>query len=135
MKIVVRLSMVVAILLLVTNMAFAKANGCDQERCYKITATDENGNTYNDFWLLVSSCEGNAMLFSEKAGTNYELYPFSGGPGGYSTEIGPPLVEWTTFIAKDLEGGNNTGYIWIPVYGSYIKAIGQRYGTRYTVEG
>ena len=46
MKVAVRLAILVATLLLVTNMAFAQC--CDQLACYDIVATAENGNTNND---------------------------------------------------------------------------------------
>ena len=55
MKVAVRLAILVAALLLVTNMAFAQ---CDQIVCYDIVATDQNGDTYTDYWEVCLYNEG-----------------------------------------------------------------------------
>jgi len=59
MKAAVRLAILVAALLLFTNMAFAQ---CDQEVCYNITATFENGYTDSDYWEVCLYNEGTGNL-------------------------------------------------------------------------
>ena len=56
MKVIVRLAILVATLLLVTNMAFAQCR--DQLICYDIVVTFENGDTYDDFWEVCLNDEG-----------------------------------------------------------------------------
>jgi hypothetical protein len=90
MKVVVRLAILLATLLLVTNMSFA--NGiCDKPICYDIIGTDENGNTNTDFWEVCLNDDGIGLLLSDKTGT-YELYLFGGGPGWFNTSGGPGFV-------------------------------------------
>ena len=61
MKVVVRLAILVAALLLVTNMAFAKSYVI-KIICYDILATDENGNTNSDFWEVCLNNDGTGSL-------------------------------------------------------------------------
>lgn len=131
MKAMVSLAILVAALLLVTNMVFAD---CVKELCYEITSTDEYGNTDYDYWFACLKDDGIGWLYSDNADRWYKLYLFAGGPGGYLTEQGPPLVEWPTWIAKDKDG-DNVGHIWTNAYYSNLIAAGERYGTRYTVKG
>jgi hypothetical protein len=60
MKVAGRLAILVAALLLVTNMAFA--NGCDQAVCYNIIATYENGDTNTDYWEVCLYNDGTGSL-------------------------------------------------------------------------
>ena len=82
MKVAVRLAILVAALLLVTNMAFAF---CDQFICYDIVATYENGNTNTDYWEVCLNNVGNGTLTSDNTDSYYELYLFGGGPGWFNT--------------------------------------------------
>ena len=68
MKVAVRLAILVATLLLVTNMAFAQ---CDQEVCYDIVATFENGYIDTDYWDVCLDDEGTGMLHSDNTGNTY----------------------------------------------------------------
>jgi hypothetical protein len=143
MKVVVKLALLlVAGVLFFTNAAFAASfSDCgsgegDIKYCYEITATEDDGTTYTDNWYVCARPDGSGYLCSDNLGSCSAilLYAFSGGPGGYKTERGPSQAEWPAFVAKDATG-NNVGYIWTPVYGAYLQAIGVRNGIKYTVEG
>jgi len=108
MKVFVRLAILVAALLLVTNMSFA---GCDNLICYDIVATDENGDTHSDFWRVCLYDDGTGSLESYNAGY-YDLYLFGGGPGWFNTSGYPGFVngnpKWATWIAH---GENESGFL------------------------
>jgi hypothetical protein len=141
MKVVVRLVILVAALLIVTNMSFAQDNLlCDNNLiCYDIIGTDENGNTNTDFWEVCLNEEGTGLLLSDKTGT-YELYLFGGGPGWFNTSgdatiSGKP--RYTTWIAR---GEYESGFLQ-PIGdgagadGYLLTGEGVRETTRYTIKG
>jgi hypothetical protein len=133
MKVAVRLAIVVATLLLVTNMAFA---GCDNLICYDIIATDEYGNTNSDFWEVCLYDDGTGSLYSNNAETSYNLYLFGGGPGWFNTSGSPAIggnPRWTTWIAR---GESEAGFLQPIGDGNMITGEGVRIeNTRYTVKG
>jgi len=139
MKVVVRLVILVAALLLVTNMAFA---GCDNKPiCYDILATDEYGNTNSDSWEVCLEDDGTGWLDSANASTTYNLYLFGGGPGWFNTSgdatiSGKP--RYTTWIAR---GEYEAGFLQ-PIgegggAGDLLTGEGVHIGgsTRYTIQG
>ena len=99
--------------------------------CYQISAT-EGAALYEDYWQACFYTDGTGSLHSANADHTYDLYLFSGGPGGYSTK--EDSIGWSTWIALG-SGPESTGYIWTPVFGTYLQAIGQHNGTRYSVRG
>ena len=137
MKVAVRLAILVATLLLVTNMAFAQ---CDQEVCYEIVATFENGNTDNDYWAVCLDDEGTGMLHSFNTGYDYDLYLFGGGPGWFNTSGAPAIggnPGYTTWVAW---GEYEAGFLQpigdgVGVPGYLLTGEGQSHGTRYTIAG
>jgi hypothetical protein len=136
MKTVVRLTLVVATLLVVSNVALAQCTN-EQEFCYAITATDEYGNTYTDTWWVGLCNEGYGELCSENNGC-FDLYLFGGGPGWFNT-AGNPMFGgnpfWTTWIANNMYGGE-AGYLQPQGTGGLLlTGEGHTYGTRYTVKG
>jgi len=146
MKVLVRPAILVAALLLVTNLAFAL---CYQLICYDIIATQENGNTNSDFWEVCLNNDGTGYLFSDNnPGNTYALYLFGGGPGWFNTDGSPKFGEnpnwitwignpnWTTWIAH---GANESGFLQPIGQGSskgvLLTGEGVRNGIRYTVQG
>jgi hypothetical protein len=135
MKVVVRLAILVAALLLVTNMAFAQ---CDQFICYDIVATDQNDDTNTDEWEVCLNNNGTGSLYSDEADTDYNLYLFGGGPGWFNTSGSPAIggnPRWTTWIAR---GINESGFLQ-PIGDGYMltgEGLHEGEGTsRYTVQG
>ncbi|MFZ3138180.1 MAG: hypothetical protein WA126_12420 [Thermodesulfovibrionales bacterium] len=136
MKVAVRLAILVAALLLVTNMAFAKCS-IDQLICYDIIATDEYGNTDSDYWEVCLNNDGTGSLYSDNAETSYDLYLFGGGPGWFNTSGYPGFVNgnprWTTWIAR---GEDESGFLQPIGEGLMLTGEGVRTeNTRYTVQG
>jgi hypothetical protein len=133
MKVAVRMAILIAALLLVTNMAFAR---CYQEACYDIVATDETGYTYSDFWVVCLNNDGTGSLISENADvTDYNLYLFGGGPGWFNTSGDPAIGGnpiWTTWIAR---GTYASGFLQPLGDGYMLTGEGENNGTRYTVQG
>lgn len=139
MKVLVRLAILVAALLLVTNLAFA--NGCpiEEKLCYDIIGTDENDNTNSDSWEVCLYDDGTGLLYSDKTGL-YNLYLFGGGPGWFNTNGYPGFVngdpKWATWIAH---AENDSGFLQ-PIgeggsKGDLLVGEGVRDGIRYTVQG
>jgi hypothetical protein len=140
MKVVVRLAILVATLLLVTNMAFAGCSIEDQSVCYNIIATYENGNTYSDYWEVCLNNCGIGSLYSDNAETTYNLYLFGGGPGWFNTSGDPAFggkPRYTTWIAH---GEYESGFLQpigdgVGADGYMLTGEGQSDGYRYTVLG
>ena len=138
MKVVVRLAIVLATFLLVANMAPAAFAACEQEYCYEITSTDQNGNTMSDTWDVCLGDDGTGTLFSYNATTTYSLYLFGGAPGTVNTAGLPALgghPGWTTWVAS---GPSASGFLQpMPPGGGglIISGEGQQGGTRYTING
>ena len=155
MKVALRLVILVASLLLVTNVVFAQVPYPPEiERtcfCYDIVATDEFGTTTNDSWDVCLYTNGTGKLHSYNSGNSYALYLFGGGPGWFNTDGSPQSGEnpnfitsigypnWTTWIAH---GANESGFLQ-PIGeggggGDLLTGEGVRTGdgnTRYTVQG
>jgi hypothetical protein len=131
MKVLMRVMILFAAVLLVGNMAFANDNGCDRLVCYEITATDEHGNTLNDFWFVCLNDKGYGVLYSDYADREYNLYLFD-QPAFYSTE--KPGWGWSTWMLLD-SYGNSAAHIWTQALGIYLQGAGVRDGTRYTATG
>jgi hypothetical protein len=133
MKVAGRLAILVAALLLVTNMAFAPE--CYQPLCYDIVATYENGNTNTDYWDVCLNNGSTGTLYSENADTTYSLYLFGGGPGWFNTSGSPAIggnPQWTTWIAR---GEYESGFLQPLGDGYMLTGEGESYGYRYTVQG
>jgi hypothetical protein len=138
MKVILTLGILVAALLLVTNMSFA---GCANLICYEIVATDEYGNTNTDFWEVCLDNDAIGSLYSLNAGTSYQLYLFGGGPGWFNTTGAPGFPNgspnYTSWIAHS---ANASGYLQ-PIgegssKGDLLTGEGVRIdNTRYTVQG
>jgi hypothetical protein len=132
MKVVVRLAILVATLLLVANMAFAF---CDQLICYDIVATYENGNTNSDYWEVCLYNSGTGDFHSHNTDLYYNLYLFGGGPG-WSNTSGDPAIggnpRYTTWIAW---GKNEAGSLQPIGDGYMLTGEGQSDGYRYTIQG
>lgn len=138
MKIVLRLAILFAALLLIANMALAKV--CDEEICYNVTENDEYGFTNNDFWRVCLNNNGTGELCSLSAEDCYALYLFGGGSGWFNTSGAPGLINgnptWTTWI---LHGTSESAFLQ-PIgggtsKGDMITAEGVHDGTRYTALG
>jgi hypothetical protein len=133
MKVLMRLAIVLAILLLVTNMAFAQ---CDQDYCYSITATDEYGNTDTDLWEVCLNNNGIGELCSMKLQNCLSLYLFGGGSGWFNTSGDPAFggkPNWSAWVA----GGINGSGLLQPI-GEGLLLTGEGVSsneTRYTVQG
>jgi len=135
MKVAVRLTILVAALLLVTNMAFAAPCPIDKLHCYEIVATDENGNTNSDLWTVCLDNGGTSSLYSSNANTSYSLYLFGGGPGWFNTSGNPAFggnPQWSTWIAH---GTNESGSLQPIGDGYMLTGGGERNGTKYTIQG
>jgi hypothetical protein len=132
MKLFVRLAILVAALLLVANMALAF---CDKPICYDIVATEQNGDTYNDYWEVCLYDEGTGDLCSDNAGC-YSLYLFGGGPGWFNTSGYPGFVNgnpnWTNWI---LHGTTESAFLQPIGEGWLLTAEGVHDGNRYTAQG
>ena len=137
MKVAVRLAILVATLLLVTNMAFAQ---CDQVICYDIVATFENGNTNTDDWEVCLNNSGTGTLLSDNTGDTYSLYLFGGGPGWFNTSGDPAIggnPRYTTWVAW---GANQAGFLQpigdgVGFPGYLLTGEGESGGNRYTIAG
>jgi hypothetical protein len=134
MKVAVRLAILVAALLLVTNMAFA-SQPCDESMCYEIVATDENGTPHTDLWFVCLYNDGTGTLHSDNAATLYQLYLFGGGLGWFNTSGDPAIggnPQWTTWIAR---GTNESGSLHPIGDGYLLTGEGETNGNRYTIQG
>lgn len=146
MKVALRMLVLVASLLLVTNVVFAQVPYPPEiERtcfCYDIVATDEFGTTTNDSWDVCLYTNGTGKLHSYNSGNSYALYLFGGGPGWFNTDGGPGFVNgqpnYTSWIAH---GEYEAGYLQ-PIgegssKGDLLTGEGVHIGgtTRYTIQG
>jgi hypothetical protein len=144
MKVLMRLAMVLAILLLVTNMVFAQ-EGCDQEYCYEITGNDQgaiktvNGIMPDDMWRVCLNNDGTGSLYSFYEGTTYDLYLFGTNLDGFDingSPVGGGNMNWISWVVR---GEYGSGFIRLMPSGygggSFLTGAGENYGTRYTVSG
>jgi hypothetical protein len=136
MKVVVRLAILVAALLLVTNMAFA-GSICDQQLCYDVTYTNDQGNVVweDTMWVCLSD-DGYGELYLYDDNYSCNLYLFGGGPGWFNASGAPAFggkPKWSTWLGI------------CPYYIAYsLQPIGEGYlltgveeyeNSRYTVTG
>jgi hypothetical protein len=120
MKFILRLTILVAALLLVSNMVFA---ACDQERCYNVTATDQIGIVSTGTWRVCLNDNGTGFL--KDIGSQYLLRLFGGGPGWFNTSGYPGAVNGDPkFTAWILHQSAMSFYIQPLEGGAYIAAIG-----------
>jgi hypothetical protein len=108
---------------------------CDQELCYDIIATDENGNASSDYWEVCLGNNGVGFLYSDNANIKYNLYLFGGGPGWFNASGSPTIggnPQWSTWIAR---GANESGFLQPTGDGYLLTGEGVRTGNRYTVQG
>jgi hypothetical protein len=112
MKVMMTIAMFVAILLLVTHMAFATVS-CDQEVCYDITKTYEGGPTSDTTWHVCLNDDGTGMLDGQ-----IPLALFGGSLIGTGFDGQP---NWTSWIMLD---PNDTGHIWTDIFGIYLHGEG-----------
>jgi len=133
MKLVVRLVIVVAALLLVTNMAFAKK--CDQELCYDVIITDEYGAS-NDTWeVCLNDEDGTGSGSSLNHSDFFDIYLYGGGPGWFNTSGDPAIggnPRWSIWIVS---GEDQAGFLQPIGDGYMITGAGEREGTRSTLQG
>jgi hypothetical protein len=132
MKVVVSLAILVAALLLVSNMAFAQ---CDQLLCYDIVTTDEHGNTIPDLWIGCFYNNGVGLGHSVNENYDVDLYLFGGGPGWFNTSGDPAIggnPRYTTWI---IQSEDVSGYLQPIGDGYMLTGEGVQNGTRYTIKG
>jgi hypothetical protein len=132
MKVLVRLAILVAALLMVSNMAFAQ---CDQQLCYDIVTTDEYGNTIPDLWQGCFDNDGTGQGHSVNENYDVDLYLFGGGPGWFNTSGDPAIggnPRYTTWI---IQSDDVSGYLQPIGDGYMLTGEGVQNGTRYTVQG
>jgi len=127
MRLFVRLAILVAALLLVTNMAFA-APACDERACYDVTLTDQTGAAHYEFWPVCLKDDGTGTI----AGGN-TLALFGGGPSAF--EFGfDAHPKWTKWI---IHTAILSGSIWTDIEGVFLTGEGYNSSTsmRWTVKG
>ena len=112
MNVMVKLAMVVAALLFVTNMAFAFPP-CDEEVCYNVIYTDESGSSHPEGWRACLLDNGTGQLNGF-----LDLALFGGGPINPSFNLVPG---WQTWI---LHAPTFSGYIWMAADGIFLFAQG-----------
>jgi hypothetical protein len=122
MKVVVSLAILVAALLLVSNMAFAVPT-CDQELCYDVTFQfdGDHVNCTADFCLNEDGT-GTACLSNGEDNCSgcVDLILFGGGPGWYNSNGDPNFggkPMWTTWLCVDCSDG---GAFYQPIGEGYI---------------
>jgi hypothetical protein len=133
MKVAGRLAILVAALLLVTNMAFAQCTP-DQLICYEILLTYEIGDPDSDLWEVCLNY-GHGTLHSLEHGYTDDLYLFGGGPGWFNTSGSPAIggnPGWTTWIVS---GEDVSGFIQPIGDGYMLTGAGQLEGNRSTLQG
>lgn len=101
MKVLVRLAILVATLLFVTNMTFA-APPCDEEVCYHITLTEESGASHDWTWEACLYDDGTGVLDH-----SMPLSLFGGSPLWSGFDAHP---KWTTWIVYS---PTLNGHIWL----------------------
>jgi hypothetical protein len=128
MKVVVRLAILVAALLLVANMPFA-APPCDERVCYNVSVTYQDGTSHGEFWSVCLNDNGTGSLDGL-----ISMYLFGGGPFGFSFDAHPRWTKWVIHNADPLIIGD----IWTDVFGSFLAGEGYAGATvnnRWTVNG
>jgi hypothetical protein len=138
MKVILRLAILVAALLLVTNMAFA-APHCEQEFCYDVTFTDDTGNVVweDTLWVCLMDYGTTGMTLQYLDGIFCNLYSFGGGPGWFNATGAPAFggkPNWSTWLA--IKCSTDAAYSLQPIGDGYLLTGVEEYlGGRYAVTG
>ena len=140
MKLVVSLAILVTALLVISNAAFATV-GCDQELCYYLTYTDDQGAVVWENparFCLNNTGKGTFYAYIDDFGCN--LFLFGGGPG-WSNATGDPALgghpNWSQWLVVQCSPAN-AAYSLTPMFGSggYLLSGVEQYGSdRYAVTG
>jgi|WetSurSiteA1Bulk_404760.scaffolds.fasta_scaffold39278_2 hypothetical protein len=122
MKLVVRLVILIAALLLVTNVSFA-APPCDEHVCYDVLFTAENGSSHTEGWDVCLNHDG--------TGTLSGLTPLALFGDGSITDIGfDAHPKWTKWIMHStaISGEISTDIYGLSLWGEgYISAANSRF--------
>jgi hypothetical protein len=135
MKVVVRLAVVVAALLLVSNVAFAVPCAGDEDLCYNVTVTQDGGSTITDTLRVCLDDDGIGTICVGSDGCG-PVYEWGGGPSWFNFSGSPafggnPL--WNAWIG-DVMGG--VAYIQPQGAGkNLLTGIGRAGGVRYLISG
>jgi len=105
MQVVVRLAILFASLLLVTNMAFAAPIQCSQELCYDLTYTDNQGQVVwaDTMWVCLKDNGIGEVYFYEADCDSGDLYLFGGGPGWFNASGDPAFggkPNWSQWLTN-----------------------------------
>jgi hypothetical protein len=126
MKVVVRLAVIVAALLVISNLAFAGATTCtgDQVVCYNITGTYPDGATFGPTtYKFCLNDDGTGNLCTGGGCYDY-LKAFGGGTGWYNFDGAPQF------------GGNPNWSVWVVNYSlAGFSGIYQPIGEGYLLTG
>jgi hypothetical protein len=125
MKIILKLAILVATMLLVTNMAFA----CDEEVCYDATSIYPDGSSSNAAFIacLNDDATGSMQPLSPGPVPVFPLVLFGDGPLFFGFD---KHHMWTTWIMNYVGPGiSASGYFWFTEGGYYL------YGEGYTGDG
>ena len=124
MKAMTTIAIFVATLLLAAHMAFAIS--CDQEVCYDVTKTYENGVTGTTTWRVCLTNDGIGNIDG-----SFPIQLFGGSVNGTGFDAQP---NWTTWI---IVSPNETGHIWTDTFGLYLNGEGYLVvqDLRWTVKG
>jgi hypothetical protein len=125
MKVVLRLAIVVAVLSMVSNVAFALPTPCtgDQEVCYNVNRTNPDGSTNNlGTYKFCLNDDGTGNLCVIGAICADYLKVFGGGTGWYNFAGDPPI------------GGNPNWSVWV-AHTNTITSIFQPIGEGYLLTG
>jgi hypothetical protein len=128
MKGILKLLILVAALLLVTNIAFA-APICDEHVCYNVSVTYQDGTSHGEFWSVCLNDDGTGSL-----GGLISMYLFGRGPFGFSFDAHPGWTKWVIHNAAPLLIGD----IWTDQFGFFLTGEGYAGATvnsRWTVNG
>jgi|WetSurMetagenome_2_1015567.scaffolds.fasta_scaffold242277_1 hypothetical protein len=110
MKVLVKLAMLVATLLLVANISFAAS--CDEQVCYAVTVTYQDDTSHGELWNVCLNDDATGYV----NGPN-PLYLFGDGPLWSSYDKHPKWTKWIIHIpAPSLVVGD----IWTDIYGMFL---------------
>jgi len=113
MKVLVKLAMLVATLLLVANISFAAS--CDEQVCYAVTVTYQDDTSHGELWnvCLNDNATGNI--------SGLPIYLFGDGPLWSSFDKN---TRWTKWIINMPAPALVVGDIWTDIYGMFLNGEG-----------
>jgi hypothetical protein len=121
MKVMFRLAILVAALLLVTNIAFA-APICDEHVCYNVLFTAENGSSHTEGWDVCLNHDGTGTL-----NTVTPLALFGDGPIWCGFDAHPKWTKWIMH-SPAISGEISTDIFGVSLWGEgYITAANSRF--------